>query len=83
MIGVESSASGKSNPYGKGHDTSGRAGEFSATGGLKINKLGSEYGGMVVDLSKKDNLVILLQQAEESIDAMIKDGIKTTRDLLK
>lgn len=37
LIGVESS--GKSNPYGKGHDTSVRFGEFLQLGVLKLINL--------------------------------------------
>ena len=73
LIGVESS--GKSNPYGKGHDISVRFGEFSATGGLKINKLGTEYGGMVVDLrSKRNDLVSSFKKMEEDVNKGLNDG---------
>lgn len=83
LIGVESSSSGKSNPYGKGHDTSGRAGEFSATGGLKRNKLGAEYGGMVVDLrDAKDDFVALLGEFEAEVEQGLENGSIKTEDML-
>jgi hypothetical protein len=80
LIGLESDAYGAPgpNPFGHEHTKRAKEAEFSPTGGLKGDKIGSKEGGRKVDLTKMgDNWLDQLKQFEQNV----KNGRITSRQL--
>ncbi|WP_410246069.1 hypothetical protein [Arthrospira sp. PCC 8006] len=69
LIGGETSEMGKRDVFGKLHNASGTSAEFSPTGTGKAARIGSEIGGMRVDLSGFKSQADIVSMFE---DAMIR-----------
>ncbi|MDT9197424.1 hypothetical protein H4N54_22160 [Limnospira fusiformis KN01] len=74
LIGGETSEMGKRDVFGKLHNASGTSAEFSPTGTGKAARIGSEIGGMRVDLSGFESQADIVGMFETAIARGVEPG---------